>query len=234
MGRSRGRRPHALVVVTSALAIAACTDAYKAEEEPIALPTRDAPVEDPASPTEPPVTEPPPGPCTGAASETIPCDGKNACTGQKTRTCKGGMWGSFGACSGATGACTPGATRNLGCGCNGQQQQTCATSCTWTNSGTCAGQSCPSGHLCNGSSCCNHSCSGLTCGATNGCGTVCHAGSGCTIPCSNECTPGTYRCLNEDIWQECGNFDGDSCVEWGGGGSCYAQDKACSMGICFT
>lgn len=240
MGRSMGMRARVSVLAASAIMIAACTSTYEGEE-PIPLPTRNAQVGAPGD--EPAPSEPvggssgsssTPTACTAGATETMACDGKNACTGQKTRACQGGTWGSYGACTGATGACTPGASRNVGCGCNGTRPQACTTSCAWADNGSCGGESCPGGHLCTGSSCCNNGCGGLTCGATNGCGNVCNPGSGCTIPCSNECTPGTYRCLSDDVWQECGNFDGDSCTEWGGGGSCYAQGKACSMGICFT
>jgi hypothetical protein len=80
----------------------------------------------------------PPCECTPGATfaESEGC----ACGGTRTRTrtcgadCAWGAWGSFGACTGATGTCTPGMTRPCA---NGDTcgVETCSASCTW---GACA------------------------------------------------------------------------------------------------
>ena len=66
--------------------------------------------------------------------------------------------------------------------------------------------------------------------------------------CTDDCTPNSRRCcaqpLNSYI-QSCGNYDGDSCFEWGSCGSCSSTDpivrcvnvrgidKCCRYNICF-
>jgi len=51
-----------------------------------------------------------------------------------------------------------------------------------------------------------------------------------TIPCSDECAGGK-RC-GDDGWQSCGNFDLDSCLEWGGGGTCEEGTHCTGQGEC--
>ncbi|MDY0060348.1 MAG: hypothetical protein RBU45_11090 [Myxococcota bacterium] len=52
----------------------------------------------------------------------------------------------------------------------------------------------------------------------------------CEVVCQDECRPGARRCLGER-WQECGSFDADVCLEFGGGGTCDV-DQACLDGYC--
>ncbi|MCG2690982.1 putative Ig domain-containing protein, partial [Candidatus Parcubacteria bacterium] len=62
-----------------------------------------------------------------------------------------------------------------------------------------------------------------------GCGTVCPGGSTCQnglCVCANECSPaGAKQCLNATTQQTCGNYDADSCLEWGNDTaiSCWAS-----------
>jgi hypothetical protein len=72
---------------------------------------------------------------------------------------------------------------------------------------------------------CGQSYPGTTCS-----GGYCVGGGGC----SNECSPGQKRCLDGDAWQECGNWDGDSCLEFGGWWSCAQSYPGthCSSGYC--
>ena len=51
------------------------------------------------------------------------------------------------------------------------------------------------------------------------------SGTGC-VACSNECAPdGVTRCLTGLIEQTCGNYDADTCLEWG-------ENTSCPSGIC--
>jgi hypothetical protein len=64
-------------------------------------------------------------------------------------------------------------------------------------------------------------------------GTTCSNGY-CVGSCSNECSAGQKRCLDGDAWEECGNYDGDECLEWGGWWSCSQSypGTTCSNGYC--
>ncbi|MDD5221150.1 MAG: hypothetical protein PHV47_00870, partial [Candidatus Pacebacteria bacterium] len=39
--------------------------------------------------------------------------------------------------------------------------------------------------------------------------------SGCPSCCTNECSSGQKRCSSTTGYQTCGNYDSDSCYEWG-------------------
>ncbi len=50
--------------------------------------------------------------------------------------------------------------------------------------------------------------------------------------CSDECSPGGSRqCFNSSAYRVCGDYDADSCLEWGAPLSCPAG-QACSGGVC--
>ncbi len=52
-------------------------------------------------------------------------------------------------------------------------------------------------------------------------------------PCSHDCSSGARRCRGGG-WQQCGDYDGDPCREWGGGGACdgrcFSDGRCCSEG----
>ncbi|MBN2694719.1 hypothetical protein JXR93_08655 [bacterium] len=50
------------------------------------------------------------------------------------------------------------------------------------------------------------------------------------IACSNQCQQGEKRCSGEKI-EQCGNFDGDNCLEWSEAISC-GIGKTCRNGVC--
>ncbi len=47
--------------------------------------------------------------------------------------------------------------------------------------------------------------------------------------CTNDCNQGTTRCATSIVKQACGNYDADSCTEWGGDFSCA---NGCELGVC--
>ena len=49
--------------------------------------------------------------------------------------------------------------------------------------------------------------------------------------CTDECTSGTTQCSGSGKVQTCGNYDGDSCLEWGGDTDCN-DGQICSAGVC--
>jgi hypothetical protein len=55
----------------------------------------------------------------------------------------------------------------------------------------------------------------------------------CDTSCSSECTAGSTRCDGSDGYQECGDFDSDSCLEWGPKVLCNTGET-CSNGVCST
>jgi hypothetical protein len=68
-------------------------------------------------------------------------------------------------------------------------------------------------------------------------GQVCSEG-GCVTPCSDECGPaGATECVGDPAtslhYRECGNHDGDSCLDWSAPIMC-APPMGCSGGICIT
>jgi hypothetical protein len=53
-------------------------------------------------------------------------------------------------------------------------------------------------------------------------------------PCSNECSPsGAKQCTDGTHYKTCGNYDGDTCLEWSSTTSC-PSGRTCSGGICST
>ncbi len=159
-----------------------------------------------------------PVPCTN----TCPTAGVTQCSGTQVQTC-GNFdadacleWGAAAncptageICSGT--ACVPGCTNDCpstgATQCSGQQVQSCgnfdADSCLeW---GTAA--ACPvSGEIC-----------------SNG---------ACSVPCTNDCpSTGATQCSGQQV-QSCGNFDADSCLEWGTAAACPNGGEVCSNGAC--
>ncbi|GMV40888.1 MAG: hypothetical protein AMXMBFR64_26040 [Myxococcales bacterium] len=62
-------------------------------------------------------------------------------------------------------------------------------------------------------------------------GLVCSGGS-CASSCTDECTvSGARQCAGVGGWQECGEHDGDGCLEWGKVTACAGGD-VCSSGFC--
>ena len=54
----------------------------------------------------------------------------------------------------------------------------------------------------------------------------------CLPSCSDDCTPsGSLRCADTDTYQTCGDYDPDSCLEWGGDTNC-AVGEVCESGTC--
>ncbi|HOX30398.1 MAG TPA: hypothetical protein P5080_05590 [Candidatus Paceibacterota bacterium] len=56
-------------------------------------------------------------------------------------------------------------------------------------------------------------------------------GGQCVIICSDECASGAKRCANGKV-ETCGNYDGDSCTEWGDAQDCQAGKICSGDGIC--
>jgi hypothetical protein len=50
--------------------------------------------------------------------------------------------------------------------------------------------------------------------------------------CTNDCSSGAKQCSGNSV-QACGNYDTDSCLEWGGTTAC-ASGTTCSAGVCKT
>jgi hypothetical protein len=51
--------------------------------------------------------------------------------------------------------------------------------------------------------------------------------------CTNDCSPnGTKQCLNATTTQTCGNFDSDSCLEWGSNTTCSNSGICAGSGVC--
>lgn len=86
----------------------------------------------------------------------------------------------------------------------------------------------------------------ITCGVVGGCKQIvadsvcsggCNAGQ-CAATCTDECGAGTTKCLNASTMQICGNYDADSCVEWGGnsacGNGCDSSTGQCKGGCATT
>ncbi len=61
-------------------------------------------------------------------------------------------------------------------------------------------------------------------------GETCSNGE-CSSACTNECTQNAKRCDGAGGYQECGDFDADSCLEWGSTTPC-PQGETCSGGVC--
>ncbi|MFH1211029.1 MAG: hypothetical protein V1645_03870 [archaeon] len=62
----------------------------------------------------------------------------------------------------------------------------------------------------------------------------CEGGKCVSLTCSNECSyANAKQCSGTSGYQTCGNYDSDSCLEWGGMTYCYSG-KVCSSGSCVT
>ncbi len=60
-----------------------------------------------------------------------------------------------------------------------------------------------------------------------GTGKICSNGT-CIDNCTNDCSPsGKKECINATSIKTCGNYDTDSCYEWGSFQSCQCFDNAC-------
>jgi len=53
----------------------------------------------------------------------------------------------------------------------------------------------------------------------------------CSAECSDECTTGAAICEGPAARRTCGNFDGDSCLDWSAPVAC-ASTESCSDGVC--
>ncbi|MFA5797937.1 MAG: hypothetical protein WC916_07975, partial [Candidatus Woesearchaeota archaeon] len=139
--------------------------------------------------------------------------------------------------------CLSGAKR-----CNGNILETCKSD----GSGWQTTENCGTAKYCSGISCLACSTGYANCdqNAANGCeislnndntncgicGKVCASGTICQSDvcvsiCTNECTSGQTKCLNINTKQTCGNYDADSCTEWGGNILCQ---YGCSNGACIS
>jgi hypothetical protein len=59
-------------------------------------------------------------------------------------------------------------------------------------------------------------------------GEICSQGN-CVANCTDECQAGTQRCIaGMEAYEVCGEYDGDSCTEWGGQVNCQA-DEICDQ-----
>ena len=64
-------------------------------------------------------------------------------------------------------------------------------------------------------------------------GLVCRAGA-CVSACADECDPGATGCASATATRQCGNFDGDSCLEWSAPSPC-GRDRVCGgVGECLV
>ncbi|MDO8563840.1 MAG: hypothetical protein Q7R87_02440 [Nanoarchaeota archaeon] len=82
------------------------------------------------------------------------------------------------------------------------------------------------------------------CTDSNACGTVANKpveSQSCTIPtptplpsCTNECNVSNQKlCLNQNTYKNCGNYDSDSCLEWGNVSQCNLGE-VCNNNICIS
>lgn len=58
-------------------------------------------------------------------------------------------------------------------------------------------------------------------------------GGGGEISCQNQCVSGQRRCVEEDSYQVCGDFNKDGCSEWGVVDICLGVNPFCKDGFCF-
>lgn len=152
----------------------------------------------------------PPSLCKACAA--VECPPGQACdpqTGQClpicTPACQGRECGPDG-CGGSCGQCAPGEYCS-----QGQCRSGCQDECDWGAS-WCTGEF--SYVACEDFD--GDGCSEL--GPETPCpeGIPCDAASGrCLIECRDECRPGESYCLDESTFSECGEFDGDPCLEFG-------------------
>ena len=55
-----------------------------------------------------------------------------------------------------------------------------------------------------------------------------------SVPCTNECAVDSRMCVDDFTYQICGNYDQDSCSEWGDTGICNQETEICSNGNCIS
>ena len=116
--------------------------------------------------------------------------------GSQTRTCTGGVWSAWSACSGE-GVCAPGTRES----CMGSGARTCSSSCVWSScSGYCGDGTCSNGENCATCPAPECACSmGVcdssigTCVACGGVGQACCSGTPCGGSTSAICLAGTCR-----------------------------------------
>ena len=170
----------------------------------------------------------------------------------KPMECQQGQSGVDGMCGqGCTDLCVAG-TRQ----CVGNSYQVCSD----TNNDSCfewGGQvACEAGLICDQGECLSN-CADLcttgsrrcvgnayeTCGDydADGCsewggqtpcssGLTCDEGQ-CAETCVNACQAGEKRCAGAGFFEVCGNYDADSCMDWGGQTAC-STGQVCNLGAC--
>jgi hypothetical protein len=91
------------------------------------------------------------------------------------------------------------------------------------------------GNLCGGFACME--CSNGLCNSPDSSrcpsGQTCSSGT-CISTCTDECTAGSYSCSGTNRLS-CGNYDADSCLEFGGSTACpdnICTEPTCSAGVC--
>jgi hypothetical protein len=148
------------------------------------------------------------GTCPGAAPT---CTGEGQCVTDCTADCAGKECGDDG-CGDTCGTC-PGAAPT----CTGEGQ--CVTDCT----ADCAGKEC-------GDDGC-----GDTCGTCPNSAPICNASDLCEAEdpgCSDLCDfQGQTQCWNGALYQLCGDWDDDDCLEWTGATPCSGTGN-CVNGAC--
>ena len=65
-----------------------------------------------------------------------------------------------------------------------------------------------------------------------GAGKKCESGE-CVASCNNECTSGAKRCANGKV-ETCGNYDTDTCTEWGCAADCPSGQVCSGSGQCIS
>jgi hypothetical protein len=112
--------------------------------------------------------------------------------------------------------CIPGEVRSCGLTNVGECSkgtQTCSSQGMW---GSCQGAVNPTQEICDGKD--------------NDCDDSVDEGNVCQPSCTNECSLGSRRCSANNA-QYCGQFDTDSCFEWGTIDTC-SSNEICDAGFC--
>ena len=155
-------------------------------------------------------------------SDDCSVSGQRQCSGNGYRECRRGSdgcleWSSVSSCGSST--CV-----------NGSCLSSCSNDCSVSGQRRCSG---------NGFQQCGNfdadSC--LEWGAVTNCniGDLCSNGSCTNEPttstCTNECSVKDQRQCSGNGWKQCGNYDSDSCLEWGSVTNCTANET-CDNGSC--
>lgn len=101
----------------------------------------------------------------------------------------------------------------------------CTPSCQWSSVSACANSASDG---CGGT--CTRNMDGTSCGTNQ----VCFNGACITPVCNNECSLGQITCTDGTHYQACGNYDADSCLEFGGTTSSCSSPDICQNGGCVT